>query len=493
MNPLTIDRSNFDALIDDAAGHLNAQHGRLIDLAIWLVANTSEWQGDGLWTPAQYLAWRAGISPAMASNLVAVAERADEVPIAIDKVRSGEMSFDQLLPIVRHTPAWADAQITSLAHRLTVSQVRRLVRETDWAWTPDPARDSESQAASVHSDDPSCNQATPDSEPPAGSTSSESAGDSTDDDPEANRVNYGFDDNGRWYLHADLDADLGAQIHQSLDEARDALFREQNHRDRSDDRPTHGADDQQGDDNDSAVSTESEVLQSASSPGARRRIVPASDADALAAVARRSLDGVGSAERRDRFRVNLFLDMRGNCATTERVPLPDSLRDLLTCDGRIDPVFVDGATPVSIGRSSRVIPDRLRRVVLHRDHGSCQVPGCTATHGLDLHHIVHWSRGGPTDSANLITVCSRHHRMHHKKRLGIAGNADDPVSLEFTDHRGQSIRLSGAQPTAPPEPPPPIQGDYEHPIGARLDRRWVTFVDPSVPRHLRHHHPGIAG
>lgn len=222
-------------------------------------------------------------------------------------------------------------------------------------------------------------------------------------------------------------------------------------------------------------------------------LVPGDDADAFVEIARRAIDSVESQDRRDRYRINLILGLGGDLTTTSHIALPDSLRDLITCDGRIDPVFVDGATPVSIGRSSRVIPDRLRRTVLHRDHDCCQVPGCTATRRLDLHHIAHWSRGGPTDSATLITVCSRHHRMHHKRHLGIRGNADEPGSLEFTDRHGLPIRASGANPTRPSGPPPPIDGTYEHPIGERLDPRWVSFVDPSVSPDRRNDRCHVAG
>jgi hypothetical protein len=109
-----------------------------------------------------------------------------------------------------------------------------------------------------------------------------------------------------------------------------------------------------------------------------------------------------------------------------------------------------------------------------------------------LHHIVHWSQLGPTDTWNLITVCSRHHRMHHKRQLGISGNADDADSLVFTDARGRPIRASGANPAPPGGPSRPIDGRYEHPLGERLDRRWVTFVDPSIPPQLRHQHPESA-
>ena len=83
--------------------------------------------------------------------------------------------------------------------------------------------------------------------------------------------------------------------------------------------------------------------------------------------------------------------------------------------------------------------------------------------------------------------------MHHKRRLGITGNADAPQTLRFTNASGVEIRRSGASPAPPSGQPPPIDGDYEHPIGERLDGRWVTFVNPDTPLHQRWRTPGLAG
>ncbi len=171
----------------------------------------------------------------------------------------------------------------------------------------------------------------------------------------------------------------------------------------------------------------------------------------------------------------------------------DSIARLPTCEGRIDPVFVDAATPISVGRSQRTIPDRLRRHVPFRDAHRCQVPGCIATRGLDLHHIIHWADDGRTDSCNLITICVRHHRMHHKHRLGISGNADEPETLRFRNSHGIEIRRSGVSPAPPNGPPSSIDGTYEHPIGERLDGRWVTFVNPETPPNQRWKEPALTG
>jgi len=448
-----IDGDSLDSLLDEVAGQLNAQTGRLLDLTAWLLSHPNEWQGEGLWTANQYLAWRCGIGPALAANLVAAAERAEELPAAFDAVRAGELSFDQLMSIVRKVPAWADGQATSLVKRLTVSQARRMVARTDWGWWPGETRGDDHDAVVEKLDADEAADDTGASRPDAVSPSD------VVPDTDQNRVTYGHGSDGRWFLHADLDADLGALIESSLDEARDAEFASRNRR---------------GDgDNPKVLHT-------------------VDDVDALVELASRSYESICETSRRNRYRVNLYLDTDGQATTSHGVRLPESIARYLTCDGRIDPVFLASGRPISVGRSQRTIPDRTRRTVLHRDGHCCQVPGCTTRRGLDLHHIIHWEHDGPTDTWNLVTLCSRHHRMHHQLRLGVSGNADEAGTLVFTDARGRPIRASGARPTPPSGPPDPIRGSYEHPLGERLESRWVTFIDPAIPPDPRQQHPDIA-
>jgi hypothetical protein len=86
----------------------------------------------------------------------------------------------------------------------------------------------------------------------------------------------------------------------------------------------------------------------------------------------------------------------------------------LLCDAQIVPVVMGGASEVlDIGRSTRVWTTAQRRAVAARD-GGCVFPGCykpiRATH---VHHMVHWSRGGPTSVANGALLCLAHHRQVH--------------------------------------------------------------------------------
>ena len=110
------------------------------------------------------------------------------------------------------------------------------------------------------------------------------------------------DGDGSWRLHGRLDADHGALVDAALSEARDRLFREGHH----------------------------DVTWT----------------DALVDVAERSFV-TAPAERRERFRINLFMDPAQSATATwiNGIAVPDSIARLCLCDGTISPVFVDEARP----------------------------------------------------------------------------------------------------------------------------------------------------
>lgn len=62
-----------------------------------------------------------------------------------------------------------------------------------------------------------------------------------------------------------------------------------------------------------------------------------------------------------------------------------------------------------LGRSFRLASKELRELVLKRDDG-CLVRRCDAIAELcEIHHVIPWSEGGPTDLANLVALCPHHH------------------------------------------------------------------------------------
>jgi hypothetical protein len=244
------------------------------------------------------------------------------------------------------------------------------------------------------------------------------------------------DEDGTWRVHGRLDADHGAIVDAALSEARDRLFRD----------------------------------------GLR----DVTWADALVDIAERSF-GAAPLERRERFRPNIFFDPEHSPRATwiNGIAVPDAIAKLCTCDGTISPVFVAQGRPVSVGRSLRIVPERTRRIVLHRDK-QCRNPLCGARRGLEVHHIEHWTGDdGPSDTWNLLALCRRCHRDHHLGRLGIAGNADEPDGVVFRDVHGRPIDTATHAAKPPGRPPDPLR-PYRHPLGERL-QRWAIQFNPPPP------------
>jgi hypothetical protein len=443
----------FDAALNEVAGHLNAQHARLVDLTITMLADESLWVGEGAHTPELFLAWRTGLSAQRARQIVAIARRADQLPETLAAFRRGELAVDQMAAVAQRAPSWTDHEVCSLATMLTVGQLRRTLARypfpdiptpDDTGSTPDDAGDS------TGSDSPASGT---DAAPTAGPTPAPSGTDDPAPDGEGEpggsastgRLWWGVGDDGVFRLQLETDPLTGMTIDAALREARDHLI-------------------QQGHDN-------------------------VSDVDAFAEVCQRSLDAVDAPARRERFRTNVFIRSDGTCCDDHGWNLPDAIRQYITCDGLMSPVFIDGNIPISVGRTQRMIPLRTRRLVILRDQG-CGIPGCNVTHHIEVHHIIHWEDGGPTDTWNLIALCPRHHRMHHRGELGITGNADEPGGMTFTNRHGRVIGTTGARPEPPGAPPPTPAGVYRHPLGERLDPRWLYFNPPPEHRTTAWaHHP----
>jgi hypothetical protein len=444
--PMQLAGVDFDAAIDEVAGHLNAQHARLVDLTIAMLADESLWVGDGVHTPELFLAWRTGLAPQRARQIVAIARRADELPESIEAFRRGELAIDQMAAVAQRAPWWTDTEICSLAKLLTVSQLRRTLATYPFPHIPRPDNDSTGDAAPADTDDASTSSAGP-TEPElavGGDPGLADAG-SPDGSMTTGHLWWGVGDDGRFRLNLETDALAGMTIDAALREARDHLI-QTGHRD-------------------------------------------VTDTDAFVEMAQRSLDTIDAPARRERFRINIHLRTNGSCTDDHGGTLPDAIRRYLTCDGLMSPVFIDGTIPISVGRTQRMIPLRTRRIVLLRDQG-CRIPGCSITHHIEVHHIIHWDDDGPTDTFNLIALCPRHHRMHHRGELGITGNADTPDGVTFTNRHGRVLATTGARPQPPGAPPPSPTGTYQHPLGERLDTRWLTFDPP--PEHrttVRANHP----
>jgi hypothetical protein len=86
----------------------------------------------------------------------------------------------------------------------------------------------------------------------------------------------------------------------------------------------------------------------------------------------------------------------------------------ILCDCKLSRILTDGPSQViDVGRATRTISTALWNALVARDR-HCTEPGCTRGPAhCDAHHIVHWSKGGPTTLENLKLLCWEHHRQQH--------------------------------------------------------------------------------
>ena len=103
------------------------------------------------------------------------------------------------------------------------------------------------------------------------------------------------------------------------------------------------------------------------------------------------------------------------CETAEGLDLPpESIRRLI-CNGLVTPIIIDvEGNSLDAGRTIRHANRRQRRALraMYRTcaFGDCDVP----FDRCEMHHIDFWERGGATDLANLVPICSRHHHVVHE-------------------------------------------------------------------------------
>lgn len=209
--------------INEIAGVRNVADGRLVDVAVELLADETLFAGPGTETVEKFLAWRCGLTVSSAKKYVDVARRADELPATMVALRAGEISLDQVVPIVQWVPAWADEQFVVQAVKLTPRQIARLARSYPFVTPPDQA-DTVGTPTRL---EPAESEPEPGSNAECARESAEAESGSDTDPVERPPVDvgwYGVGDDGRWRLFVEADRLAGEIIERALDEARDRLF-----------------------------------------------------------------------------------------------------------------------------------------------------------------------------------------------------------------------------------------------------------------------------
>ena len=158
------------------------------------------------------------------------------------------------------------------------------------------------------------------------------------------------------------------------------------------------------------------------------RPMPRRRAEALVSMCRLYLaardDGHGP--RRGRTHVSVVVDLGEITGLTDDLlataraeaahvgMLSRTTLERILCDCKISRILTDGPSQViDVGRATRTVGAALWNALVARDR-HCTAPGCTRGPGdCEAHHIMHWSKGGPTDLDNLKLLCWEHHRQQH--------------------------------------------------------------------------------
>ncbi|TPG18108.1 DUF222 domain-containing protein [Pedococcus bigeumensis] len=291
------------------AGRLNRAHADLVDVAVELIEG-GHWGGGGFTSAEHYFVVRAGLSPAHARDVVAVARRRTELPVVAASVTAGRLSLDQAAVVAHHVPASYQRSVGELAQHMTVPQLRRAVSRHAFNVEPEPASDVTTEKSP--SEQRAC--ARPD-------------------------LSMHYDRDDRFQLRYSAPATIGALVEQALKEAKDALFTAQSGgADATDGLADHGLSDVTGD--------------------------RPTYADALAEIAHRSLSTVTSTSRSSHYRVYLHLSTDGAWRGGAG-PIPARLLERFLTDEAIQPVWETDGRPVSVGRSMRILlPPRTRLRVI---------------------------------------------------------------------------------------------------------------------------------
>ena len=67
-------------------------------------------------------------------------------------------------------------------------------------------------------------------------------------------------------------------------------------------------------------------------------------------------------------------------------------------------------------------------------HTTCAHPDCTVRYdNCQIHHVVPWEHGGPSDLANLLPLCTTHHHHVHEGGWTLTLNPDRTIELRRPD------------------------------------------------------------
>jgi hypothetical protein len=391
--------------ITQLAAHINAATARWLGL-VAAFDRREGWAEWGCRSCTHWLSYRCGMSPAAAREHVRVARQLDDLPAIRAAFRSGELCYSQVRAITRVATSDTEEQLVEIARFATAAQLETVVRAYRGVLQVELG-----DADAAH---------------------------------RRRWVRCEHDDDGSLLIHARLPAEEGALVVAALEAGRDAMRASADAGSASaetthigDNAPESDGEEAPGE-RTAASNADALVLMAetmlASAPvdrtgGESYQVVVHVDASALAA------DGHAEPARDG--------DDAGACELEHGPALHPETARRLACDASVVRILERDGRPLSVGRRTRSIPPALRRALRTRDR-TCRFPGCCQTRFLHAHHLEHWAHGGHTDLANLIHLCSHHHRLVHEGGYTIEHRPNG--ALRFRRPDGNPIPDAPARP-----------------------------------------------
>ena len=380
--------------ITELAAHINAATCNWL----LLVGELDRREGWAEWdcrSCVHWLSYRCGMSPTAARDQVRVARLLEDLPEIRAAFARGELCYPQVRALTRIATAETEDALVMIARYATAAQLERIVRAYRGV-----LRD--------HGDPAS----------------------------ERRYLRCDYDEDGSVLIRARLPAEEGALVMAALEAGRDSLRQGRGARSAE---GTGGSDSAETTHIGDSMGAEVERDGGDEAPAERTAV---SNADALMLMAQTLLSS-GAAERSaaDSYQVLVHVDAAtlthdddGPCQLEQGTALHPETARRLACDASLVRIIERDGRPLSVGRKTRIVPPALRRALKSRDP-MCRFPGCGQRRFLHAHHVDHWTHGGRTDLANLVQLCSHHHRLLHEGGYRIERGAHGALRFRRPDGR----------------------------------------------------------
>lgn len=390
----------LEAELMSLAGHLAAAECQFL-LRVAEFDRREGWADWECLSTAHWLNWRCGVGMTAAREQVRVARRLAELPVVRAEFAAGRLSYSKVRAITRVATPEIEQGLVRMAQSATAAQMeqacRALRRTQDLAAAEEELAGAEASARERRS----------------------MSWSHRDDGMVAFRILLPAEDAElliRAVTEATEPAPAGRTEGDGIDERRaDAIIEVAAARLAPSDRPD-------------------------AAPGVPELVVHV-DASAAAELARRAgRPGQRSAEPEDLDPVPWPVTTSGGAhlsfAALERL--------MCECGSRMVARSPDGSE-LDAAPHRRLPSPAMRRALLARDR-HCRFPGCDRRSRLRAHHIVWWSRNGPTVMENLLMLCPKHHRAVHEGGWSLTGTAREHTFRrpDGTPVPTEAPRLSGS-------------------------------------------------